>query len=289
MIDTKFLNEHATKFRSALKKTKQIIDRGLDEFLKVPMYPDRAKYYIIIAYDELDKIACHLLRNITKEKLKENCLERLVEEKVFSARINRALEDFVNFKRKLFEENFNYSDKELYTFLRQLIDELYEPFIKELAKVVKELKEKEPKLAIPVNMIKVLEQAGAIKSTLKKIGVFLQYSKEDFLKTPYAIDRSRYFTVVLIDAALWVCRHVSRAANLPRSKECFLNLAKHGIISEETGEKIQRIVNLRKDLVDPTKEIDIEEFYNMLKKDLPSFLDFIKEVIRAIYVKKERA
>ncbi len=287
MIDTKFLNEHATKFRSALKKTKQIIDRGIEEFLKIPMYPDRAKYYIIIAYDELDKIACHLLRNITKEKLKENCLERLVEERVFSARINRALEDFVNFKKKLFVENFNYSDRELYTFLKQLIDELYEPFIKELAKVVKELKEKEPKLSIPVNMIKVSEQAAAIKSTLKKIDVFLKYPEEEFIKSPYAVDRSRYFAVVLIDSALWICRHVSRAAKLPRSKECFLNLAEHGIISKETAEKLQNIVNLRKDLVDPTKEINLKEFYSMLKNDFPAFISFIKEVVRAIYGKKE--
>ena len=288
MIDTKFLNEHATKFRSALKKTKQIIDRGLDEFLKTPMYPDRAKYYIIIAYDELDKIACHLLRNITKEKLKENCLEKLLEEKVFSARMNRALEDFVNFKKKLFEENFNYSDRELYTFLKELIDELYEPFIKELAKVVKELKEKEPKLSIPVNMIKVSEQAGAIKSTLKKIDVFLKYPKEEFIKSPYAIDRSRYFAVVLIDAALWICRHVSRAAKLPRSKECFINLGEHGIISKQTAEKLQRIANMRENLVDPTKKIDLEEFYDMLKNDFPAFLDFIKEVVKSIYGKKEK-
>ncbi len=288
MIDTKFLNEHATKFRSALKKTKQIIDRGIEEFLKIPMYPDRAKYYIIIAYDELDKIACHLLRNITKEKLKENCLEKLVEEKVFSARINRALEDFVNFRKKLFEENFNYSDKELYTFLKQLIDELYEPFIKELAKVVKELKEKEPKLAIPVNMIKVSNQAGAIKSNIKKIEVFLKYPEEEFINSPYAIDRARYFAVVLIDAALWICRHVSRAAKLPRSKECFLNLAQNGIISTQTGEKLQKISNMREQLVDPTKEIDTKEFYKILKEDFPAFLDFIKEVVKSIYGKKEK-
>ncbi len=287
MIDTKFLNEHATKLRSALKKTKQIIDRGLDEFLKTPMYPDRAKYYIIIAYDELDKIACHLLRNITKEKLKENCLKKLVEEKVFSARINRALEDFVNFRKKLFEENFNYSDRELYAFLKQIIDELYEPFIKELAKVVKELKEKEPKLAIPVNMIKVSQQASAIKSNLKKIEVFLKYPQEEFINSPYALDRARYFSVVLIDSALWICRHISRAAKLPGSKECFLNLAKHGIISENTARKLQKIADMREILVDPTREIDAKEFYKRLKEDFSAFLDFIKEAVKSIYGKKE--
>jgi len=46
MLDIEFLNEKATKLKSALKKIKQIIDFGEDAFLKTPMYPDRVKYYL---------------------------------------------------------------------------------------------------------------------------------------------------------------------------------------------------------------------------------------------------
>jgi len=288
LIDTKFLNEHATKFKTTLKKTKQIIDRGLTEFIKTPMYPDRAKYYLIIAYEELEKIACHLITNITKEKPKENCIKKLTEEKIFSERINRALEDLVNTKTKLLEKNFSYSEKQLYTTLKQITDELYEPFIKELAKIVKEIKQKEPKLAIPVNIIKTIQQIKTIKNTIKKIETFTKYPQEEFIKSPYAIDRTRYFSIVLIDSALWLCRHITRSAKIPPSKKCFQNLAQHKIISKETAEKLQKITDMRKKLIDPTQKIDTKKFYNTLKQDLPAFINFTKEIIKSVYGKKEK-
>ncbi len=286
MIDTKFLNEKATKFKTALKKIKSILDRGEEEFLKTPMYPDRVKYYAIIAYDELEEIACHLLKNILREKHKENCLEKLVDEQIFPAKTSRIFSDFINFRKTIMEENFSYSEKELYSLLKSIVEYLNQNFIPELAKIVNELKKKEPKLSIPVNVTKVNEQAQAIKSTLKKIEVFLKNPKEDFLNSPYAIDRTKYFTVVALDSALWICRHVSRAAKLPRSKECFLNLAENGIISKETGEKLQNLANLREKLVNPTEEIDLDKFYDEIKGTLPYFLTFIREVASAIVGKK---
>ncbi len=287
MIDTKFLNEKATKFKTALKKIKAILDRGEEEFLKTPMYPDRAKYYAIIAYDELEEIACHLLKNILKEKYKENCLQKLVEEEIFPAKTSRIFSDFINFRNTIMKENFSYSEKEMYSLLKGITDYLNQSFIPELARIVNELKRKEPKLAIPVNVTKVNEQAQAIKSTIKKLNVFLKNTKEEFLKSDYAVDRTRYFTVVALDSALWICRNVARNAKLPRSKKCFLNLAEHGIISKETGEKLQKLADLREKLVDPTSKIDLEKFYEDLKETLPYFDRFIKEVASAILGKKK--
>jgi len=289
MIDTKFLNEKATKFKTALKKIKAILDRGEEEFLKTPMYPDRAKYYAIIAYDELEEIACHLIKNILKEKQKENCLQKLVEEEIFPAKTSRVFLDFINFRNTIMKENFSYSEKEMYSLLKDIVEYLNQNFIPELAKIVNELKKKEPKLAIPVNVTKVNEQAQAIKSTLKKLDVFLRNSKDEFLNSEYAIDRTKYFTVVALDSALWICRHLSRAAKLPRSKECFSNLAENGIISKETGEKLQNLANLRGKLVDPTAEIDLEKFYDDLKETLPYFNLFIKEIAAAIIGKKKKS
>ncbi len=288
MIDTKFLNEKATKFKTALKKIKQILDKGEEEFLSFPMYPDRAKYYAIIAYDELEQIACHLIKNITREKLKEKCLERLAEERIFSDKTSRIFEDFINFKNTIMNGNFSYSEKELYAVLKNIVDYLYENFIPELAKIVNELKKKEPKLAIPVNVSKLNKQASAIKSSLKKIELFLQHDLEEFKNTPLAIDRSKYFLLVALDSALWICRHTARAAKLPRSKNCFENLAKHQIISEETAKELEKLNSIREQLVDPTADIDLEFLYEILKKSPETFNNFITEISKSILEKKEQ-
>jgi Protein of unknown function DUF86. len=104
MLDIEFLNEKATKLKSALKKIKQIIDFGEDAFLKTPMYPDRVKYYLIILYDELEAIACHILSNYYNDKIKENCIEKLSKDTIFSEKLNRIFADFNEFKIKYFKK-----------------------------------------------------------------------------------------------------------------------------------------------------------------------------------------
>ena len=285
MLDVQFLNERAKKLRSALKKVKQIIDLGKETFVSTPMYPDRVQYYMVIAYDELEKIACHIYSEATGEKISENCLEKISQTDIFSGKINRAIHDFIKFKKDLFESNFKYSPEQMYFTVKNILDSLYEPFIKELSKVVKELKEKQPKLAIPVNLKKVNQQAKAIKSELKKIETLLKYPEEEFIKSEYAIDRGRYFAVVTIDSALWICRHIARQLKLKPSKNCFENLYKAGVLKKETAEKLEKIASYRDIFANPEKEINPQKLYKILKEDFPVFLEFIKEISKAIFGK----
>ncbi len=285
MLDVQFLNERAKKLRSALKKVKQIIDLGKETFVSTPMYPDRVQYYMVIAYDELEKIACHIYSEATGEKISENCLEKISQTDIFSGKINRAIQDFIKFKKDLFESNFKYSPEQMYFTVKNILDSLYEPFIKELGKVVKELKEKQPKLAIPVNLKKVNQQAKAVKSELKKIETLLKYPEEEFIKSEYAIDRGRYFAVVTIDSALWICRHIARQLKLKPSKNCFENLYKAGVLKKETAEKLEKIASYRDIFVNPEKEVNPQELYKILKEDFPVFLEFIKEISKAIFGK----
>lgn len=285
MLDIQFLNERAKKLRSALKKVKQIIDLGKETFVSTPMYPDRVQYYMVIAYDELEKIACHIYSEATGEKISENCLEKISQTDIFSGKINRAIQDFIKFKKDLFESNFKYSPEQMYFTVKNILDSLYEPFIKELSKVVKELKEKQPKLAIPVNLKKVNQQAKAIKSELKKIETLLNYPEEEFTKSEYAIDRGRYFAVVTIDSALWICRHIARQLKLKPSKQCFENLYKAGVLKKETAEKLEKLASYRDIFANPEKEIDPKQLYKILKGDFPVFLEFIKEISKAIFGK----
>lgn len=276
MIDIEYLNERATKIKSTLKKLKQIIDFGEEIFIKTPMYPDRTKYYLMLLYDELEKVACHLL------KIKENCLQKLTEEQLFSAKLTRTFLDLIHLREKLFQENFSYSDKELYSFTKELYTTLDNLFLKELATVVKELKEKEPKFAININIKKFNQYLNAINSSLHKLKTFQNYKEEEFKNSSYAIDRTRYYLVMIIDSINWICRHIVRQANLKLSSNCLQTLAENNFISEETGKKLQEIVSLKDILADPTKDIDTAKLYEILISIKDYSTQFLKEVIKKI-------
>lgn len=283
MLDIEFLNEKATKLKSALKKINQIIDFGEETFLKTPMYPDRVKYYLIILYDELEAIACHILSNYYGQKIKENCLEKLSKDTIFSEKLSRIFIDFIEFKNKVFQENFSYSEKELYHLTKNIAQTLDALFVRELSDVVKQLKEKQPKLAIPVNLVKVNHYASAIKGEVKRLETFSKISLNEFKDSSFAIDRSRYFIVVAVDSALWICRHISRQLKIKPSKDCFRSLAENGCLSIELAENLDKIAKLRDDLADPTKDIDLDFLYELVKGDFKTLMDrFILEVAKSI-------
>ncbi len=281
MLDTQFLNEKATKFRSALKKVKKIIDKGPDQFKETPMYPDRVQYYMIIAYDELDQIACHLLREMLGIKKKENCINELASQDIFSGKISRALNDFQKFRDDIFKKKFNYSAEQMYVSIKNILDNLYDNFIQELGSLVKEIKSKEPKLKIPVNLKKVNEQAKAVRSSVKKIRLFLNYPFEEFKKSPMFIDRTRYFLVVAVDSSLWICRHILRKLRSPH-KKCFEGLFNEGIISKKTAEDLNDLLLLRDVFANPEKEIKLEELFKIAEKSIYVFDSYIKQISQAI-------
>ncbi|MCX7759843.1 MAG: DUF86 domain-containing protein [Hydrogenothermaceae bacterium] len=282
MIDIEFLNQKATKLKSTLKNIKTIIEKGEDLFLSTPMYPDRIKYYLVIASDFLEEIACHLLKEITQKVHKENCLKEISSMDIFSPKLNRTFQDFVEFKRKLFEENFSYSEKELYHLTKDIVSILDNLFIQELGTVVKQLKEKAPKLKIPVNLVKINKNLSVMKSELKRIQTFESMSFEEFVSSGFALDRTRYFLTVYIDSALWICRHISRQAKIT-NKRCFEGLAENGIISKETAKILQDIADKRESIANPTIDIDKNWLYNLVKNELKTATEnFIRELSKSI-------
>ncbi len=283
MLDIEFLNEKATKVNSTIKKISQIIDLGEETFLKTPMYPDRVKYYLIILYDELEAISCHILSNYTGEKIKENCLKNLVKESIFSEKLNRIFLDFINFRENLLKENFNYKEEHLYHFTKEIVSTLKESFLKELSVVVKQLKEKQPKLAIPVNLIKVNHHASTIKSEIKRLKTFSNMDFDSFKNSKFAIDRSRYFIVVAIDSALWICRHIARNLKLKPSKNCFLLLSEKNCLEKSLAQKLEEVAKLRDKLADPKEDIDINLLYNLVKEDFEAMMDsYIKALSKML-------
>jgi len=283
MVDIEFLNEKATKLKKSLSKVKQIIDLGYQEFLKTPMYPDRAQYYALFAYDELDKIACHLLKEIANSKKKEDCVLDLANEGVFSEKLNRTFMDFYNFRKTLFENAFKYPPEKMYPLLKNFVDTLDSLFIKELALLVKELKSKEKKVKYPVNVKKLNEKATVLKSMERKLKTFAKYSLEEFKNSPYFIDRTRYYLVSLSDAANWICRHLSRSMKLKPSKECFKNLMESGVLSPDVAIFFQELSNLRETLADPKKDVLPELLYKIITEKLSLIDKFIKDIAKAIY------
>ncbi|WP_457624874.1 DUF86 domain-containing protein [Persephonella sp.] len=285
MLDVQFLNDKASKLVLFLKKVDKILKNGKEAFIKTPIYPDRTQYYLISAYNELEEITCHILKEITGEKHKGDCVRKIAGEQVFSEKLNRTLVDYSNYISRVMEDNFSYSPEELYAVANEITKTLLGIFIKELASVVKEIKSREPKLAIPVNIKKIQDHGKAIKSSVRKISNFLNFPEEEFINTPLFIDRARYFSVVAIDSSLWICRHIIRKLKKKPDKNCFLRLSGEKIITEETGRKLQEFSALRDTLADPTKEYDPKKLYRTLKEITPVFLKFLSEISKAIFKK----
>jgi len=285
MLDVQFLNDKASKLVLFLKKADKILKSGEEQFLKIPMYPDRTQYYLISAYNELEEICCHLLKETTGEKHKGGCVEKIAQEQLFSEKINRVLMDYSSYIKGVMENNYRYTPKEIFVIGTQITSTLLDSFIKELSSVVKEIKAKEPQLSIPVNVKKLQDHAKAIKSSVRKISNFLNFPKEEFINSPLFIDRARYFSVVLIDSSLWICRHILRKTGKKVEKNCFFQLHKEGFINSETAENLEALSRYRDILADPTAEFNPERLYELLKKTVPYFLDFLSEISKGIFKK----
>lgn len=281
MIDIQFLNQKATKLKSGLKNIRNILDKGEDIFILTPMYPDRTKYYLVIVYDILQEIACHLLKAVEGKFNKETCLEDITKTGLFSEKINRILQDFVFFKKKLFQENFNYSEKELFHLSKNIVETLDSLFITELAKAVKELQEKAPKLKIPVNLVKINKNLTTMKLEAKRVETFKNLAKDEFVKDSFAIDRTRYFLTVYIDSALWICRHISRQVKL-QDRRCFPALADKGIISEDTADFLQQIADSRDKLANPLEKVDLNWLYETVQNLTLKTEEFIRELSKSL-------
>lgn len=284
MVDVEFLNQKATKLKSALKNIRLILERGENIFLSTPMYPDRVKYYLVIVYDFLEEISCHLLKEISQKIVKKECLENISRTDIFSEKINRIFKDFVNFRKKLFEENFSYSERELFHLTKEIVYTIDNLFIQELASVVKQLKERAPKLKIPVNLAKINKNLSTMKGEIKRMNTFKGMDLEEFSNSSFAVDRVRYFLTAYIDAALWICRHIARQGRI-LNRRCFEGLAESGILERETADVLQQISDMRDSLADPTVAVNTEWLYSILSGLEATTDRFIKGLFKGLLAK----
>ena len=282
VLDIKFLNDKASKVKTYLKKINQILFLGEEEFKDKPIYPDRTKYYLVILKDEIEQISCHILTVLYGKNFKENCIKKITEEEIFDPKLSRSLLDLNNFINQLMEKNLNYEPENMYSVVKDIISTLDKMFIPQLSKLVKELKEKQPSLKIPVNIKRVQQNISAIISNVKKLDTFLKYDKEEFLNSPLFLDRSKYFLVVAIDGAIWICKHILRKLGDKPDKNCFLKLKEKNILDEETAQYLNELYNFREKLANPTEDVSKEKIYFFTVNAKKYFNSFIKEVIKAI-------
>jgi len=282
IVDTKFLNKKAAKAKTFIKKIKQILSLGEEEFSKNPMYSDRTKYYLVVLTDELEQIACHILEVYFQQKFNEKCLEKLASEEILDAKLSRSLYDLYKLKETLLKENMVYTPENMYHTVSDIISTLDKLLILELAQILKELKEKQPSLKVPVNFKKVNQHISTIKSNLLKLDTFLKYPEEEFLNTPMFIDRSRYFIVVITDSSLWICRHLLRKLGERKTDDCFYKLWEKNIIDKDTADLLGYFASNRELFANPTKNINLKEFYTKLKLSKDIYIKFIKSILKYV-------
>lgn len=108
----------------------------------------------------------------------------------------------------------------------------------------------------------------------------------EFADDQTVVDAAKYRLMVAIEAAISICTHLSArlAGNAPETyAQCFEELAKSRIITQELAGRLARMARFRNLLVHVYGEVDDNRVWEILQsdlQDLDTYLTAIGEAIR---------
>lgn len=139
LIDFELLNEKSKFIKDSVKKIDFVLEQGIEEFKKKPMYYDRTKYFYQVAYDSLFDICKHLAPKFGIRKFGDDCLSKMVEAGIIPDRYYTDVFKLTNLKNKLIS-TWEVPPEELYGSLKEL-NPKFEIIVKEISKSLKKLLE----------------------------------------------------------------------------------------------------------------------------------------------------
>jgi uncharacterized protein YutE (UPF0331/DUF86 family) len=122
---------------------------------------------------------------------------------------------------------------------------------------------------------------GDIKGALIELRGITEKGEEEFLSSSYLRYAAKYLLITAIEAAFSICNHITvRKGRIPGSySECFIELSRMGVISQELAERLSRMAKFRNLLVHQYWRIDDEMVFEIIEKDASDLEEFIREVM----------
>jgi len=134
-----------------------------------------------------------------------------------------------------------------------------------------------------LNLNKIQENINLVGEFLEKLQKLSRMPKKEFLSDERNPAASESFLRRCIEAIFDIGRHIltkSFAVKSLEYKEVAKELGKKGIVTKAYSEKLIKMAGYRNRLVHFYKEINHEELYSILKKDLSDIEQFLEEMQR---------
>jgi uncharacterized protein YutE (UPF0331/DUF86 family) len=133
----------------------------------------------------------------------------------------------------------------------------------------------------------LLRQRGEeIRRAISILARHASLPQNDFVEDQTIVDAAKYRLLIAIEAAIAICTHLTArmAGKAPATyAQCFEELARSGIISQELADRLGRMARFRNLLVHVYAEVDDNRVWETLQsdlQDLESYLSAIGEAIK---------
>jgi len=139
-----------------------------------------------------------------------------------------------------------------------------------------------------VNLDRLRDLAGHLRSAVRQLGELGLTSREAFLRDARTVNSAKYLLIVVTEAALDICNHLAarRGGRSPDDyADCIAILAEIGAIDEELKARLVRMARFRNLLVHLYARVDDAEVYRIVREDLGDFDRYLASI--AQYLKAE--
>jgi uncharacterized protein YutE (UPF0331/DUF86 family) len=243
-----------------------------ESFVQNKLVIDKVRTDFNIAFEAAMR-PCRHISQVLNIKTTKHCLYELSESLGFPfAKDMKDLSEFyVNYRDLKKDIDPSY----LYDFLNTHI-KLFRDFAEQIINYVKNT----TKNYLLIDYDFLNEKAKHIKDAVEKLRFVLSKDEAEFLSKPMYFDRAKYFYQVAYDALFDICRHLAPKFKLKNpSDDCLVVMAQANIV--ENPNIAYDMMRLKNKLI-TTWDVDHREFYETLKKLLPYFEKYIKELSSSV-------
>lgn len=132
-----------------------------------------------------------------------------------------------------------------------------------------------------LNLDLINKRVADIKKALQTLARYAALPEDDFLTNETILAATKYQLLVAIEADQAICNHLAaRVAKTPPTSyaDCFLLLARTGIITKELASKLAAMAKFRNLLVHQYADIDDKQVYAIINQEIRDLEEYVAQI-----------
>lgn len=129
---------------------------------------------------------------------------------------------------------------------------------------------------------KITALSSELLTSVERLRELSSLSREAFLRDPFKLGAAKYFLVVSIEAAIDMCNHVisqNRMRAPSDYADSFMVLGEAGALERDFVNRLTTMVKFRNRLVHIYWEVDEEQIWEIITKDIGDIEEFHRRFI----------